>query len=281
MKKTTLLIALSTISLFSQAFALTNECQKIENPYLPIYDSKETRQEIFTNNGQYILQILKQNSIDSIDETRLNLLLTCMRDSTKLGDPVSAVAFSNMLLQLEKQEALKEAYLTRIIANSHQQYDVMTDLKRLFRRVGPDDQVLEMAFKDKNDADFIEIFSTESHLAVSDVEDLQMAFKDNWDNMPALAAYLLNNSKKDSITEMLGIITLQEHSINNFKTHENNLEDHLIIADYLMDHLEYRPSYEFSKSLYETTLSQGSDSQKSHAKKQLETLDAFFTQKHQ
>lgn len=281
MKKHSKLLALSALLFFSPYLSFANECQLIENPYLPLYDSEEARQTVFENNGEVILRTLQQNKIETISPADLENLLNCMRSSTKLGDPIAALSLTNMLIQLAKPENLTEAYLTRIIANTHQKYDVMADLKRSFRNLGPDKQVLEMAFKDKTAEDFVEIFSTESHLAISDTEDLQMAFRDIWDNMPALSEYLLNNSKKGSVTEMLGIITLQEHSINQFKKHENNLDDHLIIADYVMNHLEYRASYNFSKAVYETALAQGNDSQKSHAKSQLQKLDTFFTKNHQ
>lgn len=281
MKKMTTLFTASLFTLLLQPMAVASECPLIDNPYLPAYDTKSARSTVFEQNSAIILDTLKQKSIDTISSEELDQLLNCLRSATKLGDPIAALTLSNMLIQLAQPTDLTEAYLTRIIANTSLQYNVMADLKRLFQRVGPDNQVLAMAFKDKNETDFIEIFSTESHLAVSDVEDLQMAFKDNWDNMPALAEYLLNNSKKGSVTEMLGIIALQEHSINYFKTHENNLDDHLIIADYVVNHLEYRPSYEFSKAVYDIALAQGSDSQKAHAKTQLQKLDDFFTQKHQ
>lgn len=278
MKKLTQIMALSTTCFLSLNIALANECQFIDNPYLSTYDSADARQEIFDNNGQAILEVLNQNKIDTISESTLNELLNCMRSSTKLGDPTAAFALTNMLIQLAKPENLTEAYLTRIIANTHQKYDVMADLKRSFRNLGPDQQVLERAFNGKTETDFVEIFSTESHLAVSDINDLQMAFKDIWDNMPALSQYLLTNSKKGSVTEMLGIISLQEDSINAFKTHENNLKNHLIIADYVMNHLEYRPSYDFSKAVYETALIQGNETQKAHATLQIQKLAAFMAQ---
>lgn len=281
MKKFPKFLAISGLLLLSYNIALADECQFVENAYLPSYDSAEVRQNIFESNGQIILKTLTQNKIDTISQEDLNDLLHCLRSSTKLGDPTAAVTLTSMLIHLAKPEDLTEAYLTRIIANTHQEYDVMADLKRNFRNLGPDKQVLDRAFKDKTEADFVEIFSTESHLAVSDIEDLQMAFRDIWDNMPALADYLLTHSKKGSVTEMLGIIALQESSINAFKKHENNLKDHLIIADYVMDHLEYRPSYDFSKAVYETALTKGDEKQKAHAAQQLKKLEQFFTKKHQ
>lgn len=278
MKKLTQLLAASGVMLLLHNMVLANECLLIDNPYLPSYDAVETRQNIFDSNGKVIIDTLKQNKADTISNEALNNLLNCMRSSVKLGDPTATIALSSMLIQLAKPKDLTEAYLTRIIANTHQKYDVMSDIKRNFHNLGPDKQVLEMAFKGKTEDDFVEIFSTESHLAVSDIEDLQMAFKDIWDNMPALAHYLLANSKKGSVTEMLGIITLQESSINEFKTHENNLKNHLIIADYVMDHLDYRPSYDFSKSVYETALSKGDEKQKNHAKLQFKKLESFLAE---
>lgn len=281
MKKYSKLLAMTAMLFFSPHLLFASECQFIENPYSPNYDTEDARKAVFDHNGKAILETLNQNKIETISPEDLQSLLNCMRSSAKLGDPIAALALTNMLIQLAKPEDLTEAYLVRIIANTQQKYDVMSDLKRTFHNLGPDNQVLEKAFSDKTEADFIEIFSTESHLAVNDIEDLQMAFRDIWDNMPALSEYLRKNSKKGSVTEMLGIITLQESSINEFKNHENNLDNHLIIADYVMDYLEYRPSYDFTKAVYETALTQGTDSQKAHAKSQLQKLDTFFTQKHQ
>lgn len=268
-------LTITALALFVQNVALADECRIIDNPYAPEFKDAKVREAIFESNGKIILEVLKSNSADSISKTDLDSLLNCMRSSEKLGDPVAGVTLANMLIHLAKPENLTEAYLTRVIANTHQRYDVMADLKRSFRNLGPDQQVLEMAFKGKTEADFVDIFSTESHLAVSDIEDLQMAYKDSWDNMPALANYLLTNSKKGSVGEMLGIIVLQEDSINTFKTHENNLDNHLIIADFVMNHLEYRPSYDFAKGAYEVALAQGSDAQKAHAKTQLQKLKTF------
>lgn len=277
MQKFPKILTITALALFTQSFALSDECRLIENPYAPEVDSPEIRQEIFQNNGQIVLEVLKSSSADTISKSDLESLLNCLRSSVKLGDPVASVTLAAMLVNLAKPENLTEAYLTRIIANTHQRYDVMADLKRTFFNLGPDKQLLDMAFKDKMPADFVEIFSTESHLAVSDVEDLKMAFKDNWDNMPALSEYLLTNSKKGSAGEMLGIIVLQESSINAFKNHENDLDNHLIIADFVMNHLEYRPSYDFAKETYEVALSQGNNNQKAQAKIQLEKLKSFIS----
>lgn len=279
MKKTTLLIVSIASSLFFQNIAFSKDCQAITNPYAETYQTDSARQEIFENNRQYIHQALQHKDIDTIPEAELDQLLNCMRSTVKLGDPQTAIILSNLLMHQATPETVKEAYLTRIIANTHQQYDVMADLKHHFHDLGADAQVLKMHFQDKTADDFAEIFSTESHLAVSDLKDLQMAFNDNWENMPALSNYLMTHSKKGSVGEMLGVIVLQESSVNAVTSHENNLDAHLIIADYVTNHLAYRPSYDFSKAVYEVALTEGNPEQQSHAQSQLQKLQQFKSRK--
>lgn len=268
-------VTLIIIPFTAHAIETTQKCIVPTNIYTSPYNSQEVRDNILLENANMINGIYQQASDNTISKeefsTLLEQLLICLNSSVLLGDPVSAVSLAINLSDSMNQEDQKTAHLARVLANTTGDSQIIFKLKTEFFHNLVDQGIIQQLFKNSNDMEIASIFKT-TQPSLTNVDNLIEAYEDLSEALPNIAKYLLKTNEPGSIGELMGIISLQEYNANSLQTLETSLEDYLLIADALMNYLQYDASYKFTQKVYSYAQDNGNIQQKEHADTKLAIL---------
>lgn len=260
------LMALHALSISS--LSLAAQCDVIDNIYAPQYLTQEDRQQSISLISENYPILLEQMADEALSKEQYLLLeasfIQCLHNATVLGDINATYHLANILRhKVDNPDRLKEAYFLRSLINAQ-------DPNLLF--------LIKIDFllgrKDQSPEAIRAIFSPYNS-SISNLDELTAAYEGASDDIAIFSHYLLENSPQGSLSEILGIITMQEYGSNTEQSFDK-IDHQLTIANFFTRHLQYRASYDLAQSLYQTAKENGSELQKERAEQGLAFLSSFL-----
>lgn len=270
------LTALHALSISS--LSLAAQCDVIDNIYAPQYLTQEDRQQSISLISENYPSLLEKMVDEALSEEQYLLLETdliqCLHNAAMLGDKNATYNLANILKhQVDNPDRLKETYFLRSLINAQDPHLLFT-IKIDFLLGGKDQSALQKTLKDQSPEAIRAIFSPHNS-SISNLDELTVAYENAADDMVVFAHYLLENSPQGSLSEIMGIITMQEYGSNTEQSFDQ-IDHQLTIADFLTRHLQYRASYDSAQKFYQTAQENGSGAQKERAEQGLAFLSTFL-----